>query len=177
MSFNMLKVLKSAVMAAVVVMAGHAGAATTSLGLLGAGDTAFGNSFSSSGVFTDYYTFSIGGSGGVAGSTTTTDLSFFTRDVDVTRITLTGGTLGSSLSDTNSMDGFSFAGLGAGSYTMALTVSVSRPLLFVGTGSYNGTIHAVAAPVASPAPEAADFAMALMGLAGVGVMVRRRSVV
>jgi hypothetical protein len=168
--------LKSAVLAALVSVTGVAGAATMNLGLLSAGDTTFGNTFYSSGTFTDYYTFSIGAnSSGAAGTLTDSDLSFFTRDVDVTKIVLSGGTLSSALSDGNADDGFSFTGLGAGAYTMALSVSVGPG--FMTSGNYKGTIHAVvnSAPVASPAPEPADFAMALMGLAGVGYMVRRRS--
>ncbi len=95
----------------------------------------------------------------------------------MTQLALSGGTLSSTLLDTNASDGFSFNGLGAGSYTMALTVTVGNKATFFSSyGAYQGTIHAVAstAPVASPAPEPADFAMALMGLAGVGFMVRRR---
>lgn len=170
--------LKSAVLATMLSFVGMAGAATTNLGLLSAGDTNFGNTFYSWGTFTDYYTFSIGSnSSGAAGNITDSDLSFFTRDVDVTKIVLSGGTLGSALSDTYADDGFSFTGLGAGAYTMALTVKVGTG--FLTSGYYKGTIHAVVnaaptAPVASPAPEPADFAMALMGLAGVGFMVRRR---
>ncbi|RZL01200.1 MAG: hypothetical protein EOP36_12605 [Rubrivivax sp.] len=167
-------ILKSAALATLVSLASMAGAATTNLGLLSAGDTKFGNTFYSAGTFTDYYTFSIGAnSSGAAGNITDTDWSIFTRDVDVTKITLSGGTLASAVSDSNADDGFSFSGLGAGAYTMALTLQVGSG--FLTSGSYNGTIHAVAAtaPVASPAPEPADFAMALMGLAGVGFMVRR----
>lgn len=174
-----MNILKSAALAALVSMAGMASASTTNLGLLTAGDTNFSNSFFSSGTFTDYYTFSIGAnSSGAAGNITDSDLSFFTRDLDVTKIVLSGGSLGSALTDTNADDGFSFTGLGAGAYTMALTVKVGAG--FLTAGSYSGTIHAIvnaapSAPVASPAPEPADFAMALMGLAGVGFMVRRRS--
>jgi MYXO-CTERM domain-containing protein len=170
--------LKSAALATLVSLATAAGAATTNLGLLSAGDTKFGNTFYSSGTFTDYYTFTIGSSStGAAGTITDTDWSIFTRDVEVTKIVLSGGTLSSALTDSNADDGVSFTGLGAGTYNMALTVSVGTG--FLTSGSYNGTIHAVAsttptAPVASPAPEPADFAMALMGLAGVGLMVRRR---
>ncbi|WP_290659217.1 FxDxF family PEP-CTERM protein [Aquabacterium sp.] len=171
--------LKSAFLAVLVSATGMAGAVTTNLGLLSAGDTSFGNTFYSSGTFTDYYTFSIGAnSSGAAGTLTDSDLSFFTRDVDVTKIVLSGGTLASAMSDGNADDGFSFTGLGAGAYTMALSVNVGSG--FLTSGNYKGTIHAVlnatpTAPVASPAPEPADFAMALMGLAGVGYMVRRRS--
>ncbi|RZI80087.1 MAG: hypothetical protein EOP38_23535 [Rubrivivax sp.] len=169
-------VLKSAVLIGAVSFASLA-SAVTNLGTLTSSDTKFGNTFYSAGTFTDYYTFAIGGSSsGAAGSTTDTDWSIFTRDVDVTKITLSGGTLASAVSDGNGDDGFSFTGLGAGSYTMALTLQVGSG--FMTSGSYSGTIHAVAAPaapVASPAPEAADFAMALMGLAGVGYLVRRRS--
>lgn len=170
--------LKTAVLSAFLVAASQAGAVTTGLGLLGTGDTEFSNSFWSTGTFTDYYTFTLGStSGGVGGSVLTTDLSLFTRDLDVTQLTLSGGTLASTLVDSDASNGFSFNGLGAGNYTMALTVNVGNKATFFSSyGAYQGTIHAQAstAPVASPAPEPADFAMALMGLAGVGFMVRRR---
>lgn len=150
-----------------------------SLGLLGDEDTQFSNSFNSGGTFTDYYSFSIGAnSNGAAGSTFDTAWNFFVTGVDVTKITLSGGTLGSALVD-NSPNSFIFTGLGTGTYLLTVSGKLTDGLF---SGDYNGTIHAIntapttpTAPVASPAPEPADFAMALMGLAGVGYMVRRRS--
>lgn len=173
--------LKSAVLATLVSFAGYASAIGTaaspvSLGLLGDADTTFSNTLkNTTGGFTDYYSFTIGGnSTGAAGSTVETAWNFFVSGVDITSIKLTGGTLSSALIDTNADNGFLFSGIGAGTYTLALSGNVTWGLT---SGKYTGTIHAISssAPVASPAPEPADFAMALMGLAGVGYMVRRRS--
>lgn len=180
MSFST-NVLKSAIAVAALSVASLAMAKGTasnpvSLGLLGNADTQFSNSFNSGGTFTDYYSFSIGAnSTGAAGSTFDTAYSFLFTGVDVTKITLSGGTLGSALVD-NSPENFLFSGLGTGTYLLTVSGKLTDGLF---SGDYNGTIHAISAaptaPVASPAPEAADFAMALMGLAGVGYMVRRRS--
>lgn len=182
MSFSM-SFLKSAAAVALFSVASLAMAKGTasnpvSLGLLGNADTQFSNSFNSGGTFTDYYSFSIGAnSNGAAGSTFDTAYSFFFTGVDVTKITLSGGTLGSALID-NSPENFLFSGLGTGTYLLTVSGKLTDGLF---AGDYNGTIHAFSAPtsptapVASPAPEPADFAMALMGLAGVGYMVRRRS--
>lgn len=184
MRSTLLKTLKSAVAIALVGMAAQAGAATTAVGLLGATSSSLGGTFNNKGTYTDYYTFTIGaGSNGIAGSTTDTDKTSTIRDVAVTKFVLSGGTLGSSLIDTSIGDGFSFVGLGAGSYTLAVTLDVSTTSAWLNNnstsykGSYTGSFRALTAPasVASPAPEPADFAMALIGLAGVGVMVRRRS--
>lgn len=178
-------ILKSAAAAVLMAVAAQAGAATTAVGLMGSTAASLGNTFNTKGTFTDYYTFTIGaGSNGIAGSTTDTAKTSTVRDVAVTKFVLSGGTLGSSLlTDSTIGDGFSFVGLGAGSYTLAVTVDVSTTSAWLNNnstsykGSYTGSFRALAAPasVASPAPEPADFAMALIGLAGVGVMVRRRS--
>jgi len=185
MRSTLLKVLKSAAAVALVAMATQAGAATVAVGLLGSTNASLGGVFNNQGTYTDYYTFTIGaGSNGIAGSTTDTAKTSTVRDVAITKFVLSGGTLGSSLTDTSIGDGFSFAGLGAGSYTLAVTLNVTTPSAWLNNnstsykGSYTGSFHALASPVssvASPAPEPADFAMALMGLVGVGVMVRRRS--
>lgn len=192
MRFNIINVLKSAALAILVAVSGHAVAATTtsttSLGGLVAGSTTiFGNSFDSAGTFSDYYTFSLGSSsGGAAGTLYDTDkVSFFLKDVTLTSLTLTGSSFAGTQSAAidsyydgivGNITGFSFSGLGAGTYTLGVAGKVGDSWALLG-GAYAGEIHAVAAtsPVASPAPEPADFAMALMGLAGVGMMVRRRS--
>lgn len=71
-----------------------------------------------------------------------------------------------------SASSFSFSGLASGSYTLAVNGAVTGALAIA--GAYSGTIKAVAAPVASPTPEASDLLMTAMGLGGVAWLVRRR---
>jgi hypothetical protein len=184
MGSTLLNVLKAAAMAALAAVSAQAGAATVAVGLLGASNATLSHTFNAKGSFTDYYTFTIGAnSNGIAGITSDSAKSSSVRDVSISQFMLSGGSLGSSLIDTTIGDGFSFVGLGAGSYTLAITGSVSVTSAWFNndsssySGSYSGSFHALAAPgaaVASPAPEPADFALALMGLVGVGFMVRRR---
>src|SRR3989344_3639312 len=124
---------------------------TTNLGELSATPTNFGNTFS---AFIDF------------------------RDVDITSLILYKGT---TVNPSTVMDydlyvpaanTFTFSGLTAGTYSLAVNGNVS---LGAGSGDlakYSGQISTTA--VASPAPEASDVAMTLMGLAGVGFMLRRR---
>lgn len=160
---------------ALTAVVSQAYAATTDLGVLNATGKTFGNTFySDTSSFTDYYTFSIADPGTVSG--TTSDTSYvivFSKDVQLNSLTLssTSGPAVSFLDTTAST--FSFGGLSAGSYKLAVQGSVSG--LLAGSGNYSGTIKAVAAPVASAAPEPADFALTLVGLAGVGMLVRRRA--
>jgi len=155
-----------AVMAALSLI-GSAAQAVTNLGTLGSSWTYFGSSFSAgTSSFTDYYSFSLAGDSSVSGKTFEIDIGKW-FNVDLSSVTLSGGSLSSALSDTTPSS-LSFAGLTAGSYTMEVVGTVTG--LF--GGSYLGEIRAVAAPV----PEPADFALMSLGLAGVGWMVRRRSV-
>lgn len=149
-------------------------AKTEDLGVLSSTDTTFGNIFFSSvSDFTDYYTFSIANPGAVVGTTVDTSyVLLFTKDVSLKSLTLTAGGSSSVLASDSSASAFSFSGLSAGDYTLAVNGSVSGTWAIA--GAYSGTIKAVSAPVASPAPEPADFAMTLVGLAGVGLLVRRR---
>ena len=151
-------------------------AKTEDLGVLSSSDTTFGNIFfCNDGDFTDYYTFSIANAGTVSGTTVDTSyVLFFTKDVALKSLTLTASGSPSVLSTDVTASSFSFSGLSAGSYTLAVNGAVSGTWAIA--GAYSGTIKAVSAPVASPAPEASDFAMTALGLAGVGLWVRRRRV-
>lgn len=144
--------------------------AATNLGTLGSNFTLFGKSYSTPlASFTDYYTFNIANTGTVAGGTIELDFGNL-YNLNVSKITLAGGSIASSsLIDLNPNDGFSFSGLGIGSYVMAVSGSVTGLL----GGAYVGGIHAVAATVAAPVPEPEEYAMALLGIAGVGALVRR----
>jgi len=67
---------------------------------------------------------------------------------------------------------FTFSGLTAGTYSLAVNGHVTLGAGAADLASYSGQISTTA--VASPAPEASDVAMTLMGLAGVGLLLRRR---
>lgn len=160
----------------------------TSLGTLGTGSTTFGRTFSSNmPSFTDFYTFSIGSSGTVSGTTTDANL-WFTRDVVLSSLVLTS--LNSSIiygtdnviPTNGTTNSFSFTNLTSGDYKLAVNGRATASWRY--KSSYSGTLSttpsvsqgsgSTTAPVASPAPEASDLAMTVLGLAGVAWLVRRR---
>jgi hypothetical protein len=154
---------------------------TTNLGQLSATPTNFGNTFNKSVDFSDIYTFSIAAAGSVGGYTddSNTFRAFIDfRDVDITSLVLYQGTV---ISPTKVLDydlyvptqnTFTFSGLTAGTYSLSVNGRVTLGATSWDTASYAGQISTTA--VASPAPEASDIAMTLVGLAGVGLMLRRR---
>lgn len=155
----------------------QASAKTEDLGLLTSTGKTFGNTFTSNvSSFTDYYTFSIADPGTVSGTTVDTSyVLLLTKDVTLTSLVLTTATSSTQLAKDTTANSFTFSGLSAGNYKLAVNGSVSGFL--AGSGSYSGTIKAVSsatAPVAAPVPEAADIVLTAVGLAGVGFMVRRR---
>lgn len=151
---------------------------TTDLGTLDASGTGFHKEFgrifgfgSPLGAFTDYYTFNlVAPATGVAGDAEvsfTWVSTFFGGwvDLNLDSVSLYGS--GGQLLGSSAPASFSFTGLSAGSYKLAVEGS------FYGNNAatgYAGTVRSVA----SAAPEASSFAMALLGLVGVGLMVRRR---
>ena len=154
---------------------------TTNLGELSSTPTNFGNTFNRSMDFSDVYTFTIANNGSVGGYTddSSTFRAFIDfRDVDITSLILYKGT---TASPTTVLDydlyvpvynTFTFSGLTAGTYSLAVNGFVTLGAGSWDTASYFGQISTTA--VASPAPEASDIAMTLVGLAGVGVLLRRR---
>lgn len=166
-----MKVIAAGLMAAVFAASG-AFAKTEDLGLLTSAGKTFGNSFySNTSAFTDYYTFSLGDFGDVSGATKDTSYVFwFSRDVSLSSLVLSSSS-GVIMAKDVTPDSFTFSGLAQGDYKLTVQGKVTG---FGGVGSYEGTIKAVTSAVASPAPEAADFAMTAIGLAGVAFMVRRR---
>lgn len=161
---------------ALAAMVSQAYAKTQDLGLLTDTGTTFGNSFTSNGGFTDYYTFSIGNPGSVTGTTADTSyVLFFAKDVSLSSLVLTSGATSTVIGQDATPNSFTFSGLTAGSYTLAVNGTVSGDWLLPTVGSYSGTIKAVSSSVASAAPEPADLALTFVGLAGVGLMVRRRA--
>lgn len=166
-----MKVIAAGLMAAVFAASG-AFAKTEDLGLLTSAGKTFGNSFySNTSAFTDYYTFSLGDFGDVSGATKDTSYVFlFSRDVSLSSLVLSSAS-GVVMAKDVTPDSFTFSGLAQGDYKLTVQGKVTG---LGGVGSYEGTIKAVTSAVASPAPEAADFAMTAIGLAGVAFMVRRR---
>lgn len=166
--------LKHLVASLALALAGTSSMAiTTDLGTLDANGTSFEQSFERAffayevGSFTDYYTFTLmAPSTGVTGTTTDTIWTWNTLWTDITSVALLNATGGLQGLDRRSPESFTFAGLSAGSYTLA----VSGNLYGWGATAYSGTIRAIA----SAAPEASSFAMALLGLLGVGAAAQRR---
>lgn len=139
--------------------------AATNLGTLVDEWTWFGNTLGAgTSTFTDYYTFTLGEDGLVAGGTFELDIGNW-YNVDLSSVSLSGANVSTS-QDLNPNDGFSFKDLLSGTYQLAVTGKVTG---FTG-GAYLGAIHAVAVPV----PEPADYAITLVGLAGVAMLMRRR---
>ncbi len=158
---------------------------TTNWGPLGPpGLEFFGHAFGSTGSYLDCYTFTLSGPAVSFGGVIEIDPSFLGHEynqlaIDVTSVSLFNGGVGSGSpgslfdSDSSAWD-FSFSGLTAGTYTLAVASSIRfEPGIKPGPVGYLGSI-ATAAPVASPAPEPETLAMMVAGLAGVGAAARRR---
>lgn len=175
-----LSTLTAAVLLGLGALASQAFAKTEDLGSLTSAGTTFGNTFYTNSSFTDYYTFSISGSSDVSGVIADSDATgvslglftvWFTQDVVLQSVSLMqtiNGVTSTLLTDL-SPDSFTFSGLAGGSYSLAVSGYVQGSPSILG-GAYSGTVSAVA----SPAPEPADMALTLMGLAGVAFWVRRR---
>lgn len=131
---------------------------TTNLGQLSSTPTNFGNTFNKSLDFSDVYTFTIAGSGSVGGYTddSSTFRAFIDfRDVDITSLILYKGTTVNPTTVLNYdlyvpvYNTFTFSGLTAGTYSLAVNGSVSLGAGSWDTASYSGQISTTA--VASPA--------------------------
>ena len=166
---------------------GGAMADQENLGLLNARGTQFGNTFyATSHGFTDYYTFRIGDAGSVSGTTSDgapsgSSSSFYAvagKDVVLTSLILGNAAFTQyhgvdlSIPSNGALNTFSFASLAAGTYKLAVTGYVTGGDARRTSASYAGVIRTTAS-VASPAPEPADLALTLMGLTGVGFMLRK----
>jgi hypothetical protein len=147
---------------------------TSSLGTLGPpGFSLFGNDFSSAGSYSDCYTFNLLGNATSFGGTLELDPWLNKLDIDLTSITLSGGTLGSMLTDTTPSS-FAFGSLGAGSYTLTVNAVVQNAIgLFNTSVYYGGSITTLAAAI----PEPGTYALMLAGLGALGWVARRRRVI
>ena len=144
----------------------------------------FGHAFSSTGSYLDCYTFSLTAPAVSFGGVIELDPNLFGYelnylDIDVTSVSLFSGGVAASQTgalsafDSSAWD-FTFGGLSAGTYTLAIASTVtSESGDMPGPVGYMGSI-VTAASVASPAPEPEALAMMLAGLAGVGAAARRR---
>lgn len=168
--------LKPIVVATVLVLSGAstmAAGVTQDLGTLDASGADFSRQFARLfslgtpvGAFVDYYTFSLvapatGAAGGAA-----VDFEWGWVDLTLNNVSLYRDGQAASLGSA-SPSSFSFTGLSAGSYKLAVAGNFDG---VVGAASYSGSIRSIA----SAAPEASSFAMALIGLLGVGTVVARR---
>jgi len=140
------------------------------------GLTVFGNSFGSVQHFSDCYTFTLGSSSSVTGLSWELDLSWV-RDIDLTTVSLSGGSLPSSIVDT-SPGSFSFGNLIAGGYQLVITGDVTgRNGGFLGGGSvsYGGLFATVQAAPAPGPVVGAGLPGLLMALGGLIAWRRRRA--
>ncbi len=144
---------------------------TSSLGDLGTpGLTFFANTFGTAGSYTDCYTFDLLGSADSFGGVLESWTSWNKLSIDVTSVSLWGGTLGGTLTDASLSDGFDFAGLGKGHYTLAVSSFVDS-----GEGYYTSKVgYAGAIMTVSPVPEPETYALMLLGLVAIGTFARRR---
>ena len=159
---------------ALVAAAGPAFAAcdnTSNLGDLGPpGLATFSNSFGAAGSYTDCYTFDLQGDADSFGGVLESWTPLNKLGIDVTSISLWGGTLGSTQTDSWLDDGFAFAGLGKGHYTFAVSSIVDTNWgLYTNKVGYAGAIVTVSA-----VPEPQTYALMLLGLVAIGMYSRRR---
>ena len=124
--------------------------------------------------FQDDYLFSLAGSGSTSGDLDTFDgwFNFLNINLDSIKLFKNGSQVGQDLSPTN---GFSFSGLGAGSYVLRITGDVTSDWFGWNNSAvgYEGSV--TVRTTASAVPEPATFALLGAGLAAIGVMRRRKA--
>lgn len=134
------------------------------------------NTFASVQHFSDCYNFTLNGPTDSFGFTFELDASL-RRDIDLTSITLSGGNLGSALTDPTASS-FSFSNLVAGTYEFVISGDVTGRnggLFGGGLVGYSGVFATTADTVAvAPVPEPATYLQLAAGLLAVGWVMRRR---
>jgi hypothetical protein len=151
---------------------------TFSLGVMGPPALrVIGNDFSSVQHFEDCYNFTLNSPADSLGFTFALDLSG-RRNIDLTSITISGGSLGQSIVDT-SASSFSFNNLLAGVYQFVIAGDVTGSnggFLGGGLVGYTGVFATSGSTaIAAPVPEPETYAMLALGLLAVGSVVRRRN--
>jgi hypothetical protein len=171
-----MKISRLMALAILTVFAAPSMAATFHLGSLGPpGSAALGNTFYSTGPFTDLYHFTINAGAnvsGVAAEFETSPLWNF-LSADLSSVSLGGG-----WSVDNTPNSFSFNGLSAGSYILTVrgNVSTNWGIAALGTG-YTGrlTATATAVPPRNDVPEPATLALLGISMLGLGFAKRRKA--
>ncbi|HEX6704219.1 MAG TPA: FxDxF family PEP-CTERM protein [Albitalea sp.] len=148
---------------------------TFSLGTLGPSSIAFfGNNFGSTQSFADCYTFTLSQAPSSA-TTTTVEWDWSQRlNIDLTAVTLSGGTLLSQVNDLFSQS-WTFGGLSSGNYVLQVAgnvIDTGRGSIDFGVG-YGGML--TTSGVVTPVPEPESLAMLALGLAAVVWGARRKS--
>lgn len=138
-------------------------------GALGAIDNsavAIGNTIPTKGWFNDEYDFSLTDPGLVGGFLTELNAppSFIIGAFNLLLLDSAFNIVGA---DTKPTDGFSFAGLAAGSYTLVVQGKANGKL----GGAYGGVVYAETSPV----PEPETYALMLAGVGLIGFVARRRA--
>lgn len=136
-----------------------------------------GNSFGSAQSFEDCYNFTLNGPADSFGFTLEFDGSV-RRNIDLTSVTLSGGSLVHSIEDSSATT-FSFSNLLAGVYQFVIAGDVTgRDGGFLGGGmvGYAGAFSTVGSTaITTPVPEPKTYALLALGLIAVGSVVRRRN--
>ena len=160
--------IRCALAVVALIASATASATTINWGTISTSATrSIGNSFDDRGSFSDRYNFTLTGSASASGSADTG--GFFTLlDIDLTSISLYSGS--SLISSDSSPAHFSFANLGAGSYSLFVSGNVTG--FEWGHVRYDGDIHF--SPSATKVPEPGSFMLAAIGLLGLAFAMRRR---